>query len=222
MKRFRVLAAAGIAVAALSTVAAFAAGNYSMYPIVGSPSFCGSTVSGAGGFNAAGNTNNVNPTGQGQATSGSLCAQTVPAGPPSLTGNELVPADTSAGSGTNPQTVVIPTVLLGAGAVNYQTPLTGATVTANPNESTMLIDPASTIATLTVVMPGPAASLRDGQTWRLTSSQTVTLLTLTPGSGETIGGNAQSTPTAITPSATGSTGYEFIWKASNSKWYRVQ
>lgn len=221
MKRYRILAAAGVAAAVLST-AAWAAGNYSTYPIVGSPSFCASTVSGAGGFNAAGNSNGVNPTGQGQATSGSLCAQTVPAGPPSLTGNELVPADTGIGSGANPQTVTIPTVLLGAGAVNYQTPLTGATVTANFNESTMLVDPAGTIATLTVVMPGPVASLRDGQTWRLTSSQTVTALTLTPATGTTIGGNAASTPTAITPSATGSTGYEFIYKASNAKWYRVQ
>jgi hypothetical protein len=206
----------------VGSVAAYAAGNYSTYPIVGSPSFCASTVSGAGGFNAQGNSNGVNPTGQGQATSGSLCAQTVPAGPPSLTGNELIPADTAAGSGVNPQTVTIPIVLLGAGAVNYQTPLTGTTVTANPTDSLMLLDPAGTIAALTVVMPGPAASLKDGQKWEVTSSQTVTALTLTPGTGTTIGGNAGSTPTAITPSATGSTGYAFIYKASNAKWYRVQ
>lgn len=215
---------AGLLAVALTagSVAAYAAGNYSTYPIVGKFSFCASTVSGAGGFNAQGDSNNVSPTGQGQATSGSLCAQTVPAGPPSLTGNELIPADTGAGSGVNPQTVTIPIVLLGAGAVNYQAPLTGATVTANPTDSTMLVDPAGTIAALTVVMPGPAASLVDGQTWRLTSSQTITALTLTPGTGTTIGGATAATPTALTPSATSSTGYEFIYKASNAKWYRVQ
>lgn len=214
LKRYR-SAAAGLCALLVTGGLAWAAGNYSTYPIVGGASFCASTVSGAGApFGGA--------TGQGQGSTGTICAQTVPAGPPALTGNELIPADTVQAGGASPQTVTIPIVLLGAGATNYQTPLTGTTVTSLPTDSTMLIDPAGTLPALTVVMPGPAASLRDGQFWRLTSSQTITALTLTPGSGETIGGNAASTPTAITPSATGSTGYEFIWKASNAKWYRVQ
>lgn len=91
---------------------AWAAGNYSLYPVVGGSSFCISTVSGAGGFNAQGNVGGGGITGQGQSSSGSLCAQTVPAGPPLLTGSELVPADTGLPGTTSPQTVVIPIQLL--------------------------------------------------------------------------------------------------------------
>jgi hypothetical protein len=84
---------------------AWAAGNWSTLPIVGNPSFCGSTVSGAapplGGI-----------TGQGQATGGSICGQTIPAGP-SLSDLELIPADTGIAGGASPQTVVIPSGLLG-------------------------------------------------------------------------------------------------------------
>lgn len=113
-------AAVGCAALAIASTALYAAGNYSMYPIVGGASFCASTVSGAGGFTAQGNTNNGNPTGQGQATSGSLCAQTVPAGPPALTGTELIPMDTGGAGGiypgtTNPQTVVLPSTLIANG-----------------------------------------------------------------------------------------------------------
>lgn len=95
------LIAAGL-LAAASTIA-IGAGNYSTYPIVGQNSFCVSSVTGAGApFSGA--------TGQGQGTTGSICAQTVPAGP-AQTGEELVPADTQAAGPT--QTVTIPSSLLG-------------------------------------------------------------------------------------------------------------
>lgn len=100
MKRFRTLAVAGVAVAAASTLA-IAAGNYLTYPIVGSPSFCASTVTGIGGQGGV--------TGQGQGSTGSICAQTIPAGPPALTGNELIPVDTGIAT---PASATIPTSLL--------------------------------------------------------------------------------------------------------------
>lgn len=103
MKRFRTLAAAGVAVAVASTLA-IAAGNWSTLPIVGSASFCGSTVTGTGSLGGI--------TGQGQGSTGSICGQTIPAGPPAITGNELVPADTNLTGGAPPQTVTIPTSLL--------------------------------------------------------------------------------------------------------------
>lgn len=85
---------------------AWGAGMWSTLPIVGSPAFCVSTVTGAGApFSGA--------TGQGQGTTGAICAQTVPAGPAGVTGVELVPADVNANGTTNPQTVTIPTALLG-------------------------------------------------------------------------------------------------------------
>jgi hypothetical protein len=92
------LLAAGLA--ALVATAAHAAGNWSTLPQVGSPPTCIATVTGSTSFGGV--------TGQGQATSGSLCAQTIPAGPPFLTGAEDVPADTNIGSNGNPQTVTVP------------------------------------------------------------------------------------------------------------------
>lgn len=93
----------------LIPIGAIAAGNWSTLPVVGGSSFCASTVTGTGGLGGI--------TGQGQGTTGSICGQTVPAGPPSLTGTELVPADTSLPGGGQPSTVVIPVSLLG-GATN--------------------------------------------------------------------------------------------------------
>lgn len=74
--------------------AAYADGMFSTLPIIGSASFCASTVTGAGGL------------------LGSICAQTVPAGPPALTGLELIPADYPGGAGPT-QNVAIPSGLLG-------------------------------------------------------------------------------------------------------------
>lgn len=116
LKRTR-SAAVGLGALLVSASLVWAAGNYLTYPIVGNPSFCASTVTGAGGLGGV--------TGQGQASTGSICAQTVPAGPTGLTGVELVPADTQ--SGTNPATVTIPTSLLGS-AINR---LVGGDMTTN-------------------------------------------------------------------------------------------
>lgn len=100
LKRYR--SAAVVAVVSLLATGVWAAGNYLTYPIVGQNSFCVSTVTGASTFAGA--------TGQGQATNGSVCAQTVPAGPTALTGSELIPADTGL---QNPASVTIPSSLLG-------------------------------------------------------------------------------------------------------------
>jgi hypothetical protein len=123
MKR-TLLGAAGLLAAAVTV--AFAAGNWPDYPQVGQPSFCGSNVT---GVNAAGNTSTV-------------CAQTIPAGPPALTGNELIPADTTL---QTPATVTVPlgmlstfgsNVLVGAdfGQALWQrgtTPISAATPTSS-------------------------------------------------------------------------------------------
>ena len=90
--------------AACSTLA-IAAGNYSTYPIVGEPSFCASgnpASSGVGGTT-------------GQQGSPNTCVQTVPAGPPGITGVEQIPADTQLSTSAPPQTVTIPSALLSHG-----------------------------------------------------------------------------------------------------------
>lgn len=192
-------AAATLAAIVASVAVALAAGNFSTYPIVGNPAFCsGNVIAGVPG-------------------TATVCDSNVPAGPAALTGNELIPADTGLPSGQQPQTVVVPARLLGGGATQFATPLTGASLTAAAGETTMLLDPAGTIAALTVTLPA-VGGLIDGQKWRLASSQTVTALTLTPGSGTTI---AQA-PTTITVSTTAPYNYEFVYRASTTKWYRLQ
>lgn len=105
MKRFRSIAAAGIAVIAASTLA-MAAGSWFGLPVIGGSSYCSSTVTGTGGLGGI--------TGQGQGSTGSICGQTVPAGPTSLTGLELIPVDTQAANGAPPQTAYVPLPLVGS------------------------------------------------------------------------------------------------------------
>lgn len=70
---------------------AYASGNWSTLPVVGSASFCTSTVTMFGGQS---------------------CAQVVPGGPVGLTGLELIPADTNIPNEASPQTATIPSSLL--------------------------------------------------------------------------------------------------------------
>jgi hypothetical protein len=216
LKRYR---SAAVAMAALlvTSAIAIAAGNYSTYPIVGQPSFCASTVSGAGGFNAVGNSNGVAPTGQGQATSGSICAQTVPAGPPAFTGNELIPMDTVPGSGVSPQTVTANINQLGQGAV-VDSVASGAALTIPANSQFFVLD-TGTAATVAVTMPAVAV---EGQIQHLVCGVGVgTALSVVANSGQTIKGNTAATCTA---------GQGFAWRyvaAANgllvaNTWLRIQ
>lgn len=92
MSKLRIVAVAA-ALVAVSSIA-WAAGLFNGLPIVGSASYCdGQIVAGVPGTAA-------------------VCAVTVPAGPPVLTGAEIVPADTLLPNGVAPQTVAIPVQLL--------------------------------------------------------------------------------------------------------------
>lgn len=199
MKRLslRLTAAAALAAAAFlaSPLAAQADGLFSGYPIVGGSSYCNSSVNGS-------------------------CVSTIPAGPSPL-GTERVPADTGLGQGRNPQTALLPSVALGGGAIQYAEPLTTETVTvaaagagtpaATTTTGTLILKPAGTIAALTVVLP-PASALVDNQKLTITSTQIVTALTLTAGSGTSLG-------TAVTALAAG-TPVSFIYRAADKTWYR--
>lgn len=132
------------------------------------------------------------------------------------TGAEYFAADTNLSGGRNPQTAKYTFQQLGLGAIQYATPLTGASLTVLGKTSTLLLEPAGTIATLTVTLPA-LADLQQGQILRIASTATVTALTLTAGSGTTI---AAQNPTAITVSATASYGYAFVFYGT--KWYRLQ
>jgi len=132
-----------------------------------------------------------------------------------ITGVETFAADTNLSGGRNPQTGKYTFQQIGAGAIQYNAPLTGASILVDPATSKLLLEPAGTIATLTVTLPA-ATLLQQGQTLEMSSTATVTALTLTAGSGTTI---AAQTPTAITVSATTTYGYKFVYYGT--KWYRL-
>jgi hypothetical protein len=150
-----------------------------------------------------------------------VCNQFQPAGPSAITGNETIPADTNvqgAGSVGNPATVSIPLASLGLGNYVYEAPLTGVSITIAATTRTLIIEPAGTIATHTVVLPASTA-LVDGQAFGLCSTQIITALTITPGSGTTVSNTQTAT---IVPLGTGAAACpEWIYRQANTTWYRT-
>lgn len=162
-------------------------------PLVNGASYCGSTVNG-------------------------VCVQTVPAGP-ALTGNETIPLDTNVANGVSPQTAKIDVTSLGVGPYQYNAPVTTDSITVLANTRHLILEPAGTIAALTVVFPA-ASGLLDNQTFGLCTTQIVTTLTVTAGSGTTV----SNAPTALlVPVATGGASCpEWVYRITNTTWYRVQ
>lgn len=183
-----------IGIAALVVTCALAVSQQWLpFPQIGGPSFCASTVN-------------------------TVCVQTIPAGP-ALTGLETIPADTNASQGQTPQTGKISVLSLGAGPYQYNAPLTGASITILPTTRQLIIEPAGTIAALTLVYPA-ATLLLDGQKLNICGTQIVTTLTNTAGSGTTL----LNAPTAmLVPVATGAAScFGYIYRVTNTSWYRIQ
>lgn len=167
-------------------------------PAVNSPSYCSSTV------------NNV-------------CVNTVPAGP-ALTGAETIPADTNLAGGRNPQAVKIPISILGLSlpAVFETHPTTASSVTITNNVGLLFVTTATTTkAGLTVTMP--SAPL-DGQKFVLATDRIISAIGFSPNSGQTINGTPQASftlsPQNITTTA-GATSLTWMYRASNTTWYRI-
>lgn len=92
----------------------------------------------------------------------------------------------------------------------YTTPATGATISlSQQRRQVVLINPAGTIATLTVNLPGTP---NDGDIVTIGTSQTVTLLTIN-GAGNAI-------VSSLTTLLSGGSG-RWIWNASAAKWFRI-
>ena len=188
----------GLSLAALvvATAVAHANGMFSNLPIVGGGAYCAL-----------------------YAGDGTTCVGNVPAGPSALTGNEKVPADTQLPNGQSPQTVYVDVSSLGAGPTQYSAPLTGTSITVAAGTRQVIVEPAGTLAALTLVMPA-ASALTEGQRFGFCTTQVITALTITDGSGATV----QNKPTAmLVPVATGAAScVEWIYVASQAKWYRTQ
>lgn len=193
LKRFGLATIAVIACASIASAQSFAPG----FPTLGGPSYCDSTQ---------------NSTGQ------NVCTNTVPAGP-AMTGLETFPADTNPVVQGGIQSVKVPFTSVGLGPYVYNAPLTGASITLTAPTRRLIIDPAGTIAALTVVFPA-ATTLIDGQLFNMCTTQIVSSLTLTAGSGTTI----LNGPTALlVPVATGGASCPgWLYHTANTSWYRVQ
>lgn len=211
LKRYR---SAAIAVSALVLTSGvlFAAGNYSAYPIVGGGSFCLSTV----GVN--GQQGNTGQGGGAAGVAGAYCAQTVPAGPPALTGTELIPLDTGLAGGASPQSAVLPVTDLHAGY--YQIVTTGTTVTVAPNVQNLILNLAAT--TMAVTLP---AAPYDNEVVTISNSSTiVSTFSVTNNTGQTITQGAAPTSLAAQAANTAATAQSevaYLYNASGSKWFRL-
>lgn len=93
----------------------------------------------------------------------------------------------------------------------YAAPATGGTVAVPAFDGPVqrvLIEPAGTLATLTVTFPAAA----DGQTVSVSCSQIVTALTMTPASGSFLAGLSAFAVNGFA---------SWTWSASASKWFRT-
>jgi hypothetical protein len=151
--------------------------------------------------------------------------------PPVVTNNTFFGGPTSGGTGSavfrNLVNSDLPTTGIAAGSYDrvtvntqgvvtagsstsysQQVPTTGFNIAANTNY--LVLVPAGTLATGTVTFPN---NVLDGKTFTLSSTQTITALTLTPNTGQTINGSL------TTLSANGFA--TWLFDSSNNNWYRI-
>jgi hypothetical protein len=92
------------------------------------------------------------------------------------------------------------------------TPLTGTSHQMLDQTTTVIINPAGTIATYTLQFPN---NPYDGQQISITSTQTITSLTLSPGPGQTVVG------AVTTMSASNLTHLTYIYSAALLTWFAI-
>lgn len=211
-KRYR-SAAFGLCALLVSGVVALAAGSFSTLPLIGGASYCASTVSGTGALSGV--------TGTGQGTLGSLCAQTVPAGPATFAGTEYVPMDigpigSTSSPGSSPQTAIVNINQLGQGTVFDSTAAAAATIPANAQ---FFVLDTGTATTFAATMPAVAV---EGQIQHITCFIAVSVaFSVVANTGQTMKGPAPATCTA---------GQAFAWRFSAvanglivaNSWVRIQ
>lgn len=91
----------------------------------------------------------------------------------------------------------------------YRAPLSGDTITLDANDKALQIDPAGTIAALTVVLP-PSPKHRD--TVEISTSQTITTLTVSPAGAETVMGGSFM--------LTANGGASWRYRSGNTTWFK--
>jgi len=142
------LSMAAVGIMLTAPIGASAAGLYSTLPVVGAPAISGGSTTGYTGL--------TTQTGTGPGTGGPINSTTVPAGPPALTGTELIPADTGLLNGANPATVTIPSSLLGLSANR----IIGGDATTNLNQRS-----ATTKGIAALANVSPTAAIISADRW---------------------------------------------------------
>lgn len=181
------------ALAFVMIAGAAVAGMWNNFPIVGGASYCITTIN-------------------------AVCSQTAPAGPTAVTGNETIPGDTNLSGGRAPQTVVFSMRSLNAAPITFVTCAAAAcgSNTIADNAGGIMLAYSTTIDSATVVTP---LTPMDGMRFSIAADHTVTSLTVTANTGTTL---SVTTPTVLTASTTVPQGYEYMYVASTTKWYRVR
>lgn len=197
-------------VALVIATAAYAAGSFGLWPILGGASYCGST-------------NN------------STCVSTIPAGPTALTGNETLPMDTNIAQGIYPQTVLMPSSLLAGGiggTTVASTTGTTAAVVMSDLVSTYIYSGAGTATYTSFKLPANPAS--NAKACLVNAGSGVLTLTAVAASANSYGNTP--TITGVTPTslpvatAVGTAGtvtlsqncWLYVAGASNTGvWYRI-
>lgn len=95
-------------------------------------------------------------------------------------------------------------------AYDYQVLTTGFSYTFAAGVQNLVINPATTLATGAITMP---ASPSDGMTIRFSSSQIITLLTVSGNTGQ----NIVSPITTLTAGG----GAVYLYRLANTTWYRT-
>lgn len=97
----------------------------------------------------------------------------------------------------------------GGNNYDYRQPASGATLIAPAYLAAYTLDPTAPLASLTVVAP---AAANDGQLFEISTTQTITALTVSPASGQSLRGG--STLLA----ANGGIGWRY--RSADATWYR--
>lgn len=94
---------------------------------------------------------------------------------------------------------------------DYQVLTTGFSYTFASGTTTLIANPAGTLATGTITMPGSPA---DGMVITFMTTQEITALTIAGGAGQSIGGTQVSLMAA-------NSSLSFVYRQSNTTWYRT-
>lgn len=216
MKLTRLSGLLAVALTVSLTTIAYAAGYFPGFPIVGGAAYC----EGVSNYSTSVTTPGTLPTPNN-------CNTTVPAGPTTLTGAELIPMDTGAPNGVSPQTVVLPATLIGNGyGGTTANSTTGAQTPAVKDGISTYIYSGAGAATFTTFTfpPNPMQN----QKLCLVNAGTgiITLSSLVVGTtGQVfIGTTPTSLPvmTAVGTAGTVTLGSNcWLYNVSNTAWYRV-